>query len=159
MRELNGTHVWLMLGAFFGITIAVNVVMSSYAIRTFSGEDVSTPYIRGLAYNETLRERASQAALGWKVTIDAVRGDTKTATLNVRILDKDGSAKSSLNVTATLRRPTNAALDRKVSLNAAGDGVYRVDTADVEAGQWDVIVSAKDGDGAVFEAQRRVVLK
>lgn len=158
ISELKGLHVLLILLGFFGITIAVNAAMSFYAIETFSGEDVSTPYMRGLAYNSTLRERAAEAALGWKVTIAAERSGKAGALLIVDVADRDGVPIRALDVAATLRRPTNAALDRTVVATAAGAGSYRVAVANLAAGQWDVIVRAKNDRGAVLEADRRVIL-
>lgn len=156
-NELKGWHVLVMMLAFFGVTIAVNVAFTVYAVGTFSGEDVSKPYLRGLEYNQTLEARAAQTALGWSATIDAVREDGGAA-INARITDRDGQAKSALTVEALLRRPTDARLDRTIELTAAGDGTYRAVAADLPSGAWDVVVRAKKGDAA-FEATRRVVLK
>lgn len=157
IRELKGWHVGAMMLGFFGITIAVNVLFTTYAISTFSGEDVAKPYLRGLAYNETLAARAAQAALNWKASIGVSQADGK-ATLTVTIADSSGGALSSLDVEATLRRPTDARLDRTVGLQAIGGGAYRAELGVLAAGQWDVIARAKD-DAHSFEAERRVVLK
>ena len=157
-RELTGLHVLLILFGFFGVTIAVNVAMSVYAIETFSGEDVSSPYVRGLAYNATLRERAAQTALGWRFTVAAERRGRSGVSLFVQVVDRDGKPKGALDVAATLRRPTNAAMDRSVTLKSEGDGSYRAELSDVAAGLWDIVVSTKSGAGDV-EADRRVVLQ
>jgi nitrogen fixation protein FixH len=157
-RELKGGHVLAVLLAFFGVTIAVNVVFTMYAIDTFSGEDVSRPYLRGLEYNRTLETRAAQAALGWKAQVDAAR-DRDGVALTANVSDRDGNPKSTLAVELTLRRPTDASLDRIVSLNAVGNGMYRTVTGDLAPGAWDIILRAKDGSAVTFEAERRVVLK
>ncbi len=155
--ELKGWHVLVMMLAFFGVTIAVNVVFTMYAIGTFSGEDVSKPYLKGLEYNRTLEARAEQAALGWKATIEAEHQSGGT-TISTKIVDRGGEAKSALTVEAVLQRPTDARLDRTIDLSPAGDGNYRALAADLAPGVWDVIVRTKKGDVA-FEARRRVVLK
>lgn len=157
IRELKGWHVGAMMLGFFGITIAVNVLFTTYAISTFSGEDVAKPYLRGLAYNETLAARAAQAALKWKVSIGVARSEGG-ALLTVTVADSGGGTLSSLAVEATLRRPTDARLDKTVALEAIGGGVYRAELGVLAAGQWDVIARAKDGTQS-FEAERRVVLK
>lgn len=156
--ELKGWHVLAMLLAFFGVTIAVNVVFTTYALSTFSGEDVSKPYLRGLEYNKTLAARAAQAELGWSAAIDVER-DGEGAMVTIMIADRDGAALGSLNVTATLRRPTDAHLDHTITLAAIGAGRYRGQIDEVAAGQWDVIAKAGEGDASVFEASRRVLLK
>ncbi len=155
--ELKGWHVLAMILCFFGITIAVNVALAVYAVDTFSGEDVTTPYVRGLEYNRTLAARAAQQSLGWIASVDAVRENTDAA-ISVRIQDRNGQAKNVLTVEATLRRPTDANLDRTIALVPAGNGYYKAVASGLAPGAWDVIVHAKSGDVA-FEAQRRVVFK
>lgn len=155
--ELKGRHVLAMILGFFGITIAVNVALAIYAVDTFSGEDVTTPYVRGLEYNRTLAARAAQQSLGWMASIDAVREKTGAA-ISVQIEDRNGQAKDVLMVEATLRRPTDAHLDRTIALVPAGGGYYKAVASGLAPGAWDVIVHAKSGDVA-FEAQRRVVFK
>lgn len=157
--ELKGWHVLLMLLAFFGITIAVNVVFTTYALSTFSGEDVSKPYLRGLEYNKTLAARAEQAKLKWTATIEVEREGVAGAVVTVSIAGADGQAVGGLAVTALFKRPTDANLDKTVTLEPLGGGQYRGRVADVLAGQWDVVARAGSGDAPSFEAERRVKLK
>lgn len=158
MSEVKGGHVLFALLAFFGITIGVNVVMATYAVTTFSGEDVSDPYMKGLAFNRTLAAHSAQAQLGWTATIDAGRGPNGLTTVNVGLRDREQRGLNGLTLEATLRRPTDATLDRAIALTADGDGRYSATVAGLAAGQWDVIAKAKR-DGASFEASRRVVLR
>jgi nitrogen fixation protein FixH len=158
MSELKSRHVLFMLLAFFGITIAVNITMATYALTTFSGEDVSDPYLKGLAFNKTLAAHSAQGRLGWTATID-VRGAGKTATtIEVSLRDRESRALNGLTVEATLRRPTDASLDRTVAFTADGEGRYAATVAGLARGQWDVVARVK-GDGTSFEALRRVVLQ
>jgi nitrogen fixation protein FixH len=157
--ELKGWHVLLILLGFFGVTIGVNALFATYALSTFSGEDESKPYLRGLAYNETLAKRAAQAVLNWQATIEIAREGENDALVSVSIMAGDGTPLSALEVEATLRRPVDARRDRTVRLEAVGDGAYRGRVADVERGQWDVVARAAAAGGAAFEAERRVMLK
>lgn len=155
--ELKGWHVLAMMVAFFGITIAVNIMLTIYAIDTFSGEDVPKPYLRGLEYNRTLEARAAQTALGWTATIEAAR-EGSGAAVTAHVAGRDGAAKSALTVAAVLRRPADASLDRAITLTPSGSGNYQTIVEDLEPGAWDIVVQAKEG-GVAFEAERRVVLK
>lgn len=157
--ELKGGHVLAVMLAFFGITIAVNAVFAVYAVSTFSGEDVSKPYMRGLEYNRTLAAREAQAKLGWSAEIDAARGGGSSIEVTVKIWASGGTPKAGLTVRATLRRPIDASLDRTIALAAVEAGIYRAVLKDISPGQWDVIVLAKSSEGAVFEAERRIVLE
>ena len=47
-KPLTGTKVFLMLVAFFGLVIGVNVTMMKLAIATLPGTDVDSPYAAGL---------------------------------------------------------------------------------------------------------------
>jgi nitrogen fixation protein FixH len=157
--ELKGWHVLLMLLTFFGVTIAVNVVFTTYALSTFSGEDVSKPYLRGLEYNKTLTARAEQAKLKWTASIEVVREGVADAVVTVSIAGADGQPVGGLAVTALLKRPTDASLDKTVTLEPLGGGQYRGRVADVAAGQWDVVARAGSDHVPSFEAERRVMLK
>ena len=42
--ELKGAHVLTALLMFFGVTIGVNIVFATFAIRSYPGEDRQIPY-------------------------------------------------------------------------------------------------------------------
>jgi len=156
--EVKGRHVLAALLGFFGVTIAVNAAFVTYALETFTGEDVARPYVQGLAYNQTLSARAAQSKLGWRSTIDVER-DAGGAVIDVAFEDRVGNPQDGLAVSVVLRRPTNAALDRSVALTSSGGGRYSARLVDVASGQWDVIAHTTAPDGAAFEATRRVMLQ
>lgn len=158
MRELKGWHVLVMILAFFGVTIGVNSVFVSYALSTFSGEDETQPYLKGLAYNRTLAEKDAQAALGWQAQIDAQRIDGGETLVRVRILDRDAKPLNTLEVTMRLRNPVNSYLDRYLTLHARGQGDYEARITDLSRGQWDIIARTRANDGTGFVATRRVLL-
>ena len=155
---VKGHHVLAMLLGFFGVTIAVNAAFVTYALDTFTGEDVPRPYLQGLAYNDTLSAHAAQAKLGWHATIDVER-DGRDAVIDVVLNDKAGNPQTGLSLSFVLRRPTNAALDRSLALTESGQGRYSAHVAGVAAGQWDIVARATAPDGTPFEATRRVVLR
>lgn len=158
MRELKGWHVLVIVLAFFGVTIGVNFVFVSYALSTFSGEDETQPYLKGLAYNQTLDARAAQAALGWRAEIGAQRLAGGETLVGVRVTSRNGEALSALDMSARLRHPVNSRLDREVKLLARGDGRYDARIDGLPRGQWDIVAVAKTDHGAGFSAMRRVML-
>jgi len=159
MKELKGWHVLVAMLVFFGVTIAVNVAMATYAITTFSGEDTADPYMKGLAFNKAIAAKAAQARLGWSANIEAHRGADRDTIVEVVMRDHDGNAKNGLKLEVTLRRPIDAHLDRTVPMTPGGEGSYTATIGALSLGQWDVIASAKADDGTPFLAMRRVVLK
>ena len=52
---IKGHHVLFALIGFFGVTIAVNVLFITLALRTFSGEGTPRSYVQGLLVCEKLR--------------------------------------------------------------------------------------------------------
>ncbi|MBI1212628.1 MAG: nitrogen fixation protein FixH [Alphaproteobacteria bacterium] len=158
IRELKGIHVLLVLLAFFGTVIAVNVAMATYAVTTFSGEDVSDPYLKGLAFNKTLAAHSAQQKLEWTATIDAER-QNNTTEVAVAVRDHNQREIYGLKVAVTFRRPTNANLDRTEALATGSDGTYSASIKNLDAGAWDIVARTTAPDGTKFEATRRVILR
>jgi nitrogen fixation protein FixH len=159
IRELKGWHVLLITLAFFGVTIGVNIVMATYAITTFSGEDTPNSYAAGVAYNKTLAAHAAQRQLGWTAVIDLEPESQGRQALDVTIKDANAQPLTGLTVEVTFRRPTDAHLDRSVPLVRAADGKYAGEVAALAPGLWDVIARTHDAAGTPFEATRRVVVQ
>lgn len=158
MRELKGWHVLVIILAFFGVTIGVNTIFVSYALSTFSGEDVKQPYLKGLGYNRTLAQREAQAALGWSASIGARRATDGAGIVHVDITTGARMPVDALDVTATLRHPVDARLDREVVLRPMPGGGYEARVPGLARGQWDVVARTRSTDNTVFEATRRVVV-
>lgn len=72
MTRFTGWHITGIIAAFFGVVIAVNLVMAMLAVKTFGGTVVDNGYVASQDYNQWLARAKKQAALGWRVTM--VRG-------------------------------------------------------------------------------------
>lgn len=149
---IKGWHVLAGLVLFFGLIIAVNSVFITLAYQTFSGEAARNPYEAGLLYNRTLAQRQREAALGWSATIAEGAGDT----VQVRVVDRTAKPIEGLTVTGVLERPATDRGSRTVRFAAIAPGVYRADAAPLD-GAWDLHVTVRNPDGALFEADRRLV--
>ena len=64
-----------ILVGFFGVVIAVNMTMATFATRTFGGTVVENSYVASQKYNSWLEAARRQEKLGWKVepSLDAGR--------------------------------------------------------------------------------------
>lgn len=159
MSEMNATPGFIIKGwhvlagfiVFFGIIIAVDVAFAMAAYRTFSGEAIHDPYEAGILYNNTLAQRRREADLGWNATIEE-----QGQVVVVRVADRAGAAIQGLTVTGVLVRPATVKGRKTLAFAADGKGGYRADTASL-AGAWDLHVIARGENGAVFEADRRMV--
>lgn len=167
-RPFTGRHMLMAFLGFFGVIIAVNMVMAWLAVTTFSGTVTDDAYIKGRAYNRTLEAARAQNALGWTVALDArpagVEGTMNAGAMDLaadggrqtlltaRFVDRSGQPVNLLDVTATLKRPARKDLDHSITLKAIGGGLYRAGVVLPLAGRWQVDLTALgDGDTVFLE--------
>lgn len=153
---LKGWHVLAILLAFFGLIMGVNGLFVAEALRSFPGEDEAKSYAQGLRYNETLRDRHAQAALGWHAEADFTGDGNQIARVTIRLSASDGKPIKGARIVATLRRPTDARLDRPLRFYEASDGEYAASADALQAGQWALHARAERG-GDHFDVQRTML--
>jgi len=158
-REWTGRHILIALLLTFGVVLGVNGYFIVVAERTYPGEDVHHPYLQGLEYNQVLKDRARQAALGWKATIGGTLAAGGNATITVTLADKNGQPVSAEALKGELRHPMDEERDRAIAFHAQGNGTYVGHVPHVRAGRWDVVVTRKTQKEAPFEAVRRIWLR
>lgn len=147
--RLTGWHVLAMLGAFFGVMIAVNVLFVVLALRTHPGEIAPRAYVQGLKFNDALAERDASIARGWKMGV-ALHPSAGGAAVTVKLRDQAGDPVGGADVSATLRRPVASDDDRNLRFVEIAPGDYRADIGPLQHGQWMF-------EGAAQTAQGRVV--
>jgi len=119
-----------MIG-FFGVVIAVNLVMATQATRTFGGTVVDNSYVASQHFNRWLDEAQAERLLGWTV---ATERDGAHARLSVR---GHGKAVAGAIVTGTAQHPLGRLPDLALRFEDLGEGRYRsVET--LPAGRWRV---------------------
>ena len=146
----TGRHAAMILVAFFGTVIGVNMVMASFALSTFGGTVVDNSYLASQHYNEWLARADAQDRLGWdkSVTVD----ESRHVRLTVR---KDGVPVEGLRIVATLHHPLGRTPARAMRLVAVDDGALRSVDA-LPAGRWQLDLSVHRG---ADEARYRVDLQ
>jgi len=152
-REIRGRHVLMALLGFFGLIVAVNGVFIYFAIDSWTGLTTEHAYVKGLAYNETLRAAETQERLGWNAAIDVAEGGEA---LVVRLTDEKGRALDDLDVSAELLRPTHEGYDREVALDFIGEGRYRTALDLPLEGQWDLRLFARRQGLPTFRVDQRL---
>lgn len=157
-KPLTGTKVFLMLVAFFGIVIGVNVTMMKLAIATLPGTDVDSPYAAGLTYDREISAAQDQAARKWKVSAHIERRANGNAVLQVKARDATGQPLTGLKFGGRLERPTDKRADLAVELAEAAIGIYRGNAASVAPGQWDLVIEGDARGERVFLSRNRVIL-
>lgn len=156
-RPLTGRQVLFALIAFFGLVMGVNAVFIVTAIDSFPGEDVRRSWFQGIHYNDVLAERAAQNALGWRAVL-GVAGEGSGAYAELRMTAEDAPL-GDLEITAELRHPTDATLDRALVFQKIELGVWRAPLSGVAPGTWDIAFAARDLSGHEFEGKRRIWLR
>lgn len=148
--EVRGWHVLVMLLAFFGAIIAVNVGFALVALRSFPGEDVRRSYLQGLQYNQTLAERRAQAARGWRASA-GLTGTEQIAVVEVNIAARDGTPLAALTLNGVLQRPTDARLDRALVFEQISPGRFAARASALTHGRWRLRARAEDATGAALD--------
>ncbi|MFM2041734.1 MAG: putative nitrogen fixation protein fixH [Pseudomonadota bacterium] len=149
---------WVFVGAM-GIVLAVNAVMVTVAVKTFTGLTVEKPYERGIAYNRVLDAQQRQDALGWQVAADMdVAADGLTGRLLLTVRDAGGGAVDALAVEARLVRPVEVIDDVPLFFTPAGDGRYVATVTLPRPGQWD-LKARLTGAGADYTLIERLVVR
>jgi nitrogen fixation protein FixH len=155
---LKGSHVLVMLLAFFGVIGLVNAYMITMAIKTLPGIEVKSAFEQSQRFNKGLEALAEQNRKGWQV--DVVSGGLRPGSpLSVQLRDKEGAPILGMNVITLMQRPTDARKDHRLELREIGSGVYSAVIPELEPGQWRLVVEVKRGEQREFYSQARVVAK
>lgn len=150
MGQLNGGRVLLIVVAFFGVIIAVNMVLAVKAVSTFPGLEVGDSYV---ASQEFEAAREAQEALGWTVE---PRYDAGRKQLKLTFTDKAGHPAALKDLTVLVGRPTESRQDvTPVFTEVAGAYVAPVELAQ---GKWMMHVEAHAADGTLFRQRLGLVV-
>lgn len=151
-KPFTGWHMLAIMVAFFGVIIAVNLLMATLANTSWTGLVVQNTYVASQQFNERVADARAQAALGWKGTLTIANGD-----IRYKLVDASGSAIPVEGVTASFRRPAYEGEDWQATLARDADGVFST-VAPVRDGIWIVDTEAKLKDGAPYHEARRIVV-
>jgi len=157
-KPLTGLKVLLMLLAFFGVVIGVNVTMMQLAIKTLPGTEVDSAYSASLGYEKEIAAARDQEARHWQVDAHVERAADGAAVLRVEARDKDGKPVTGLKFEGRFERPADKRDDLTVALAEVGIGIYRGRTEKVAPGQWDLVLEGDGATGRMFLSKNRLVL-
>ena len=134
-REFTGRHMLAVMLAFFGVIIAVNLTMATFARTSWSGLVVQNTYVASQQFNARAEEGRRQAELGFAPALAVEAG-----MLRFSLTDKEGRPVRLTDGIATLRRPVGDADDATVALAPRGAALEAA--LDVADGAWIVEVHA-----------------
>ncbi|PWK63405.1 FixH family protein [Aminobacter sp. AP02] len=151
-KPFTGWHMLAIMVAFFGVIIAVNLLMATLANTSWTGLVVQNTYVASQQFNEQVAEARAQAALGWKGTLTIANGEIRYG-----LVDASGTPIHAESVTVTFRRPAYEAEDWQATLKRNTDSTFSA-TAAIRDGIWIVNTEAKLSDGTPYHEARRLIV-
>ncbi|MCR9071960.1 MAG: FixH family protein [Alphaproteobacteria bacterium] len=128
--RLTGRHVLFGMIAFFGLIVAVNLTMATFASMTWPGLVVANSYVESQRFNTRLEQARQQQALGF-----TLRFEQSHDTLTLALRDLDGNGVRILGGTVQIGRPVTRTEDRIIDVPAAPDGLVSMPDA-LAPGLW-----------------------
>jgi nitrogen fixation protein FixH len=147
---LRGGHVLAIVCAFFAVVIGVDGVFTYLALKTHPGEVSVTPYEDGLLYNRHLAQMAAQDRLGWRAA--AVAEPNRVV---IEFRDRSDRPVRGLAIAAKLERPATEAGRITPRFVETAPGRYEAELGAIHGG-WDLTAKARDAQGDLFLAERRL---
>jgi nitrogen fixation protein FixH len=123
----TGRHMTAILVGFFGVVIAVNLLMARFATSTFGGIVVENSYVASQEFNGWLDDARQQRALGW----DAVTTWRPDNRLAVQLSGVPEGA----SVAAIAHHPLGRLPDRELAFAPNGEHRF-LSTGTLPAGRW-----------------------
>jgi nitrogen fixation protein FixH len=152
---------WMVLGfmiAFFAVIVGVNVFMAHAAISTFGGVETASSYHAGQMFERDVAMAKAQDAQHWRVDAKVVRAADGSTLVDITARDAAGVPVSDVVASASFSRPTDRRLDRTIVVRQSGPGHFN-GSAELVAGQWDLVIELSRQDERVFRSKNRIVLK
>lgn len=140
--RMTGRKVFLIMVAFFGVIIAVNLLMAYKAINTFPGLEVKNSYVASQSFDA---DRSAQIELGWVLVPEY---DNSAKELRLNFTDKAGYPAEVTSLKVLVGRATEAREDTHPEFVREA-GVF-VAPLDLSRGKWMMQVEAIAVDGTLF---------
>ena len=132
----TGKHMAAVFVAGFGVVIAVNLVMASFAVGSFHGTVVDNSYAASQNYNGWIAKAEASKALGWQV-MPQRRADGRVVLETLAV--PEGSA-----VTAEAERPLGQRETLALTFVPQGQGRWLSNEA-LASGRWQVRMAIRAG--------------
>lgn len=138
-RGFTGRHMALIMIAFFGVVVTVNVTMAVFASRTFGGKVVDNSYVATQRFNGWLAQARAQDRLGWSETVrlDGARRIELDLTAG-------GTPLRDAQISAEARHPVGREDDLRLRFVEVAPGRFRSAQA-LPPGRWQVHFAIRSG--------------
>ncbi|TSE10897.1 FixH family protein [Mesorhizobium intechi] len=151
-REFTGRHMLVVIVAFFGVVIAVNLTMATLASTSWTGLVVENTYVASQQFNKKAEEGRAQAALGWTGKLTIAWGEVRYS-----LTDAAGKPVPLHGVKVLFRHPAYEKEDKAITL-ALGSGQDFAAQHTPKDGVWIVEVDADAGLDRAYRDVRRIMI-
>lgn len=157
-RELTGRTVLVCLVAFFAVVAAVNAVMMTAAVTTFSGVETANSYQAGVAFAREEAAADAQQSRHWNVAAALRSQSSRPTRIDLSAKDQAGQNLTELEASVALIHPNDRRLDRPIAMQADGPGHFHGAFMPV-AGQWDLVIELSHNGERHFRSRERIILR
>lgn len=152
-REFTGRHMLMIMLAFFGVIIAVNVVMARFAMTSWTGLVVENSYVASQQFNEKMVAVRTQNDLGWVPKLHIAAGK-----ITFTLIDRIGNPVRMAGGKATFQHPAFEAADWSALLVPSGNGQLSASPV-ISPGVWVVNVEIDCGLAVPYRHSERILVK
>jgi nitrogen fixation protein FixH len=132
----TGKHMAAVFVGGFGVVIAVNLVMASFAVSSFHGTVVDNSYVASQNYNDWLSKAETSKALGWQA-VPQRRADGRV------VLETMAVPKGAI-ITAEAERPLGARETLRLTFEHQGEGRWLANET-LAPGRWQMRMAIRAG--------------
>jgi len=150
-RKFTGVHMLLVMIVFFGCIIAVNIIMATFAMGSWTGLVVNNSYVASQQFNRDLAAAKIQRDAGFYSELTYSKG-----MLHFVLMNKNAERVNLLNAHAEIGRPAFEQADRKVTLVRNKENTFTFPIT-LTSGVWTVKVFGYNEDQAYRRDVRLVV--
>ncbi len=152
-KPFTGRHMIMVMVAFFGVIISVNLLMAYYANSTWSGLVVKNSYVASQEFNQTVADVKEQDALGWKDSLEASDGK-----IIFSLQDANGTPVAITSVKMIFRRPVTDSADMTIDLAAGPAAVWQAAHA-LSDGVWIAEIDVTSPNNKPWRDTKRFAVK
>jgi nitrogen fixation protein FixH len=149
-RQFTGRHMLLVMLGFFGVVIAVNVLMALIASGTWTGLVVPNSYVASQEFQAKEDAALRQRELGWRPALRFADG-----LISLLVSDGSGNPIDLGGVRLQVNRPVGGREDQVLDLGRTADGAYEAPLA-LARGVWEVTITAPATPAGPFQLHRRI---
>lgn len=155
LRRMN--PMWWFFPPFVVMMVA-NVYLVTVAVQSFGGVTSATAYQQGLAYNQTLADKARMAQLGWNLQWQLADYGDRSADVVLTVTDAAGLPLADAAASLAISRPVGVSHSVVVPMAVDDAGRFSARLMLPLAGQWQAEISVARGEDS-YHAQERFVLR